>query len=106
MEELVVVLADLEQWSGGTVDIAPGNRCEWFNLQAGGSKTSWHMKGGAADIDVSGKTAREVYDYLSVKYPDKYGLGYYNIIDNGHEKEWVHIDVRPQAARWTRVGSR
>lgn len=105
-EDLLVVLTDLEQWSGGKVLVAPGNRCKKYNALGGGSKTSWHTKGGAADIDVKGRSAHEVYDYLTAKYPDKYGIGYYNIIEDGVEKEWVHVDIRPTAVRWQKIGSR
>jgi uncharacterized protein YcbK (DUF882 family) len=54
--------------------------------------TSQHIKGRAADIAVKGKTPKEVYEYLDERYPNKYGIGSYEM--------FTHIDTRINKARW------
>ncbi len=56
------------------------------------SSESRHMWGDATDYYLVGVTARELYDYLDEKYPNKYGIGLYS--------NRVHLDVRPIRARW------
>jgi len=115
--ELIAVLVDLRNWSGGEIIIG-GNRCPEHNIRirtceahgdfyglfcpvcslAGrqrSSKRSQHLKGKAADAQSKVKTPQEIYDYLDNQYPNKYGIGLYI---------WgVHIDVREKKVRWTRV---
>jgi len=80
------VLVDVRAWAGASVHICSGCRCLKRNAQIGGSAKSKHMEGRAADIKVEGKTPQQVYEYLTNKYPDKYGIGQY--------KTFVHIDTR------------
>jgi uncharacterized protein YcbK (DUF882 family) len=70
-----------------TITINSGNRCPTHNRNEGGSVNSRHMQGLAADFKLKYKTAygvkkqidpTEVADYLDRKYPDTYGVGWYN----------------------------
>lgn len=90
--ELVEVLEALRDHLDMPVIITSGNRCNKHNSRIGGSINSFHLHGQAADILVRGAKTSEVYEYLTTKYPDKYGIGVYD--------SWVHIDVRPNKARW------
>lgn len=91
-EELLVVLDDVREHFGVPVVITSGHRCAKHNAAVGGAKESQHVLGTAADIKVSGVAPKKVQEYLLKKYPSKYGIGVY--------PSWVHIDVRPTAARW------
>lgn len=90
--ELLVILEDLRNWFNEPIKITSGNRCEDHNKAIGGVAQSRHLDSIAADIQVKDVTTFEVYRYLDSKYPDKYGIGLY--------PTWVHIDVRPERARW------
>lgn len=90
--ELVVVLQSLREAYQAPIKITSGNRCVDYNRKVGGSDKSYHIRGRAADIQVSGISSDEVYQYLNWKYPDQYGLGAYD--------DFVHIDTRSKKARW------
>lgn len=76
--------------------ITSGCRCRGYNKLVGGASGSKHLEGKAADLQVSGVSPEEVYNYLDSKFPGMYGLGLY--------KTWVHFDVRSQPARWQKKG--
>lgn len=90
--ELITVLQDLRDEFGRPIKILSGNRCPLRNIEVKGSRHSQHMKSKAADIILDGISQEEVYFYLTGRYPTKYGIGIY--------REWVHIDVRADKARW------
>ena len=90
--ELADVLDSARAHFNAPISIISGYRCPVHNSKVGGAKNSQHMQGIAADIKVSCKTPKEVYDYFESKFPNTYGLGLY--------KSWVHIDVRQNKARW------
>ena len=102
--ELVKVLEKLREYfrnKGGQdrrVRILSGWRCPERNRQVGGAKHSRHIRGIAADFQVyDAKTGekvspQEIYDYLNHMYPDKYGLGVYDVFN--------HLDMRQNRARW------
>lgn len=90
--ELLDVLEDVREHFNAPVIINSAYRCPSHNKAVGGSPTSQHMNGDAADIVVKGFTPKQVADYLESKYPNKYGLGRY--------KSFTHIDVRKNRGRW------
>lgn len=92
--ELADVLDDVREHFAVPVTVTSGCRCQAYNRRIGGAPDSEHTRGTAADIKVSGIAAATVYDYLTGKYPGKYGIGKY--------ATWTHIDVRLRAARWTK----
>ena len=92
--ELIHVLEGLRTHFAVPLIVNSGNRCIGYNQGVGGSINSKHTKGIAADIRMIGVSSQEIYDYLVEQYPDKYGIGLYS--------KWVHIDVRPIKARWSK----
>lgn len=83
------------------VHINSGYRCSAHNADEGGSATSAHLLGMAADFwmeyvysgGVRSKVSDDsIADYLELTYPNEYGIGRYS----GR----THIDTRPVAARW------
>ena len=91
--ELIKVLEDLRRRFKQPVYVSSGNRCLAYNRTLPDSRdTSQHIKSKATDIWVSSVPPRIVYNYLTMKYPNKYGIGLY--------RSFVHIDVRKVKARW------
>lgn len=81
------LLEQIRTLVGKPVIITSGYRCEELNRKVGGSPTSQHRYGQAADIRVKGISPKTLY--LIIKQS---GLEYDQLI---HEKtkntEWVHI---------------
>lgn len=90
--ELIEVVQDVRDTFDKPVVINSGLRCEKHNKRVGGAPKSQHLIGTAADIRVQGVEPIEVYRYLTAKYPKKFGIGNY--------KNFTHIDVRPNKARF------
>lgn len=90
--ELIQVLEDIRYHFNKPVIINSGSRCEYHNIDVGGSKNSMHLQGKAADVVVKNIHEDDVYQYLNNKYFNKYGIGRYN----GR----THIDVRQKKSRW------
>lgn len=81
------------------VHITSGYRTPAWNQRVGGKKNSYHMRGMAADIIVTGKTPLEVFRAIDNGRvpgidPGKIGLGLYTRLG------FVHIDCRGYKARW------
>lgn len=89
---LLSVLHEVRIAFGAPVKITSGCRCEKHNKAVGGAAKSYHVKGMAVDIQVSGKTPKEVQEWLIKNYPDRLGIGF--------GKTFTHIDVRQEAARF------
>ena len=90
--ELLTVLERVRERFDKPVVVTSGARCRAHNAAVGGSKSSQHIKGKAADVQVEGVDPIDVYDFLNAYAPEKYGLGLY--------QSWVHIDSRAKKARW------
>jgi len=90
--ELLEVLENLRTFTGQPIIINSACRCESHNKAVGGKKNSQHTKGKACDIVVKNMTPKFIYEVLTTKYKDKYGIGLY--------RSFVHIDVREKKARW------
>ena len=76
------------------IKVTGGNRCRKHNESIPGSaENSKHIFGIGADWCLIGLPAAALYSYLDRKYPDKYGMGLYS--------NRVHLDIRPQRARWS-----
>lgn len=81
---LVSYLQKIRDWAGKPVTINSGYRTSSYNEKIGGAKNSYHVKGRAADIVVSGKTPLEVArkaETLGMKGIIKYST-------------FVHVDTR------------
>jgi uncharacterized protein YcbK (DUF882 family) len=91
--ELLAVLQKLRDHFGVPVRITSGTRCPAHNRIIQGSADSMHLRGRAADIQLTGILAASVADYLEQQYPDRYGIGRY--------RDFTHIDTRSgPLARW------
>jgi len=64
-------------------------RCVKHNKSkdVGGAPNSKHLEGTAADWFIAEVSPKELYDYLTNKYPNKYGIGLY--------PGRIHFDCRP-----------
>lgn len=94
---LIEGLEQLRALAGKPVVVHDGYRCPVHNLKVGGVSDSEHTRGTAADVSIPGVTMQEMYD-LALRVPTflKGGIGVY-------DSTFLHLDVRPHAARWARV---
>jgi uncharacterized protein YcbK (DUF882 family) len=70
-----------------------GCRCEAHNRRSGGSPTSRHLRGQAADIRAEGMKPAELYRYAcKVRRFERGGIGLY--------PTFLHVDVRATRGRW------
>ena len=90
--ELLSVLMAVRLSFGVPVKITSACRCESHNRAVGGSAGSFHAKGMAADIVVSGVEPSEVERFLDVRFGDSLGVGVYS--------SFTHVDVRGYKSRW------
>lgn len=93
--ELVIVLQNIREHFGKAVTITSAYRTETHNEKVGGSSTSYHLKGMAADIQVAGVTAAEV-----AKYAETIGVR-----GVGQYSNFVHVDTRATKHYWVNNGS-
>lgn len=76
----------------GPVSIHSGFRSEAVNAKIGGSKTSQHMRGEAADFHCPNATLEHVMRWIVVES----GLAYGQVILEGHtagEPTWIHLSL-------------
>ena len=98
--ELVQVLQAIRDHFGAPVVITSGYRTAAHNRAVGGSKSSQHLLGRAADIQVQDTDPLAVAAYAESLMPGWGGVGRYPV-KSGRAKGWVHVDTRPNKSRWT-----
>lgn len=84
------VLQPLRDFLGEPVSITSGYRSKKLNEKVGGVKTSYHLKGLAADIVVKSEAdARRKFDYIK-------GLPMVDAVLFEHKgrSRWLHVQVR------------
>jgi uncharacterized protein YcbK (DUF882 family) len=91
VQELVDALEALRALLGVPVTVNDAYRCPAHNAAVGGAPHSQHVLGRAADIQVQGKTARELYG-AALQVLEVRGLG----VDD--HKQYLHLDVRQTVA--------
>lgn len=99
-DELVVLLQCIREHFGKPVYITSGYRTAAHNAAVGGSKSSQHLLGRAADFHVEGVPVAAVAAYAETLLPSRGGIGRYPK-DAAHPKRstgWVHIDTRAARA--------
>lgn len=89
-EELVSCLQKLRDHFGVPVNINSGYRCQAHNAEVGGSATSHHMKGMAADVRVKGIAPATV-----AKYAESIGVQRIGLYDS-----FVHIGSDTRKRYW------
>ena len=99
-EMLTVVLQCIREHFGKAVTITSGYRTPAHNAKVGGSKSSQHLLGRAADIQVAGTSVEDVAAYAESLMPDWGGVGRYPV-KAGRTTGWVHVDTRANKSRWT-----
>ena len=98
-EELVVLLQCIREHFGKPLHITSGYRTAAHNAAVGGSKSSQHLLGRAADIRVQGISVERVYAYADKLLGNAGGCGIYPP-GLGRTNGWVHVDVRKAKSRW------
>ena len=97
---LAALLQKIRDHFGRPVVITSGYRTASHNTKVGGSRSSQHLLGKAADIQVADTTVEAVAAYAESLMPDWGGVGRYPV-KAGRTKGWVHVDTRPNKSRWT-----
>ena len=95
LDALKLVGAQLDiirDFYGGPVTISSGGRCPALNQAVGGSPSSQHMRGQAADIEVQGISYADVFQ--DIKAGHIKGLSLHQVIEeHANAKVWVHIGI-------------
>ena len=99
-ESLVVLLQCIREHFGKPITITSGYRTAAHNKSVGGAKSSQHLLGRAADIQVAGVSVEDVAAYAESLMPDWGGVGRYPG-KAGRATGWVHVDTRANKSRWT-----
>ena len=90
---LLEKLVKFREMVGRPIYITSGYRCAEYNQKVGGIKSSYHMLGLAADIQIEGVSALDLLEYAEMI--NFAGIGLYE------KKNFLHLDVRPtKLARW------
>ena len=94
--KLASQLQFLRDYTGRPITINSAYRCPDHNAKVGGSKTSQHLLGKAADITIQSLKPAEVYalieELIDMGHLLQGGLGLYDT--------FVHYDIRKTKARW------
>lgn len=99
-QTLVVLLQAIREHFGRAVVITSGYRTAAHNTAVGGAKSSQHLLGRAADIQVQDTDPLAVAAYAESLMPGWGGVGRYPV-KPGRARGWVHVDTRPNKSRWT-----
>ena len=89
------VLDPVREHLGKPIHVNSGYRCAQLNEAVGGSKTSQHGKGEAADIELGGKTKEEnkqLYEFIRDNCD-------YDQLINEYNFSWVHVSYRKGSNR-------
>ena len=96
-DKLAELLENIRDKFGKPVHINSAYRTPAYNAKVGGVSNSYHVKGMAADIVVSGVSSKRVAQYAETLNCG--GIGWYE------GKKFVHIDTRSKRVCWKDSGS-
>ena len=101
-EGLVVLLQCIREHFGKPVTITSGYRTASHNAKVGGSKSSQHLLGRAADFYVEGVPVATFAAYAETLLLGRGGIGRYpkDAKHPARKTGWVHIDTRTNKSRW------
>lgn len=88
------VLCEKNNWGTASVIVNSGYRSDALNKAIGGSKTSAHSIGAAADIEPKNQRNKEFYDYCKEYLQDKL---FDQLINEKPVKgipSWIHIGIK------------
>lgn len=94
-EKLVQYVQAIRDHFGVPVTITSAYRCKKHNKKVGGTSSSNHVKGMAADIQVKGITPAEV-----AKYAESIGILGIGLYETKTDGYFVHIDTRTKKSFW------
>lgn len=95
LEELIDVLDGLREAWGSGIRVNSGFRSEEVNNKVGGSKTSEHRLGYAADIEPSNQKNKEFWDFI-VDYVKTKNINFSQLINEkprNNIPSWVHFSI-------------
>lgn len=100
---LAALLQKIRDHFGRPVVITSGYRTAAHNAAVGGSKSSQHLLGRAADFYVQGVPVATVAAYAETLLPGRGGIGRYpkDAKHPARKTGWVHIDTRANKSRWS-----
>lgn len=89
LQKLIEAVLDLlREWYGKPIIVNSGYRCEALNEAIGGSKTSQHCLGEAADITAGSKEENEkLFNYIKDNLP-------FDQLINESDFSWIHVSYR------------
>lgn len=88
------VLDPIRRMWGKPIIVNSGYRCPKLNAAIGGSATSQHMKGEAADITAGDPTKnKELFDMIAQS-----AIPFDQLIDEKNYR-WIHVSYRPNGRR-------
>lgn len=89
LQKLIEAVLDLlREWYGKPIRVNSGYRCEALNEAVGGSKTSQHCLGEAADITAGSKEENEkLFNYIKDNLP-------FDQLINESDFSWIHVSYR------------
>lgn len=89
LQKLIEAVLDLlREWYGKPIRVNSGYRCEALNEAIGGSKTSQHCLGEAADITAGSKEEnKKLFEYIKDNLP-------FDQLINESDFSWIHVSYR------------
>lgn len=93
-DDMVAILQKIRNYFGKPVNINSAYRTTNHNNKNGGSPTSQHLYGRAADIRVTGIAPAQI-----AKYAESIGVGGIGHAPDG-QGNFVHLDTRTVVCRW------
>lgn len=99
LRQLAATLERLRSILRASIIIKSGYRNRALNTLVGGSNTSSHMQGWAADIKVAGYTPRQVAQMLAESAIQFDQVILESVTDFTPDGAWVHISIDPRNRR-------
>lgn len=99
--KLVELLQKIRDHFGKSITVNSGYRCSAHNKEIGGSSSSHHMKGMAADIRVEGVEPKEV-----ARYAESIGIKRIGLYEGSAEGNFVHIGSGSTKKFWLGHGQK